>query len=85
MAWRNEDRVTAIEDVVALARRDRDRGLLAQAIIALGDELAARHEPESARAQYREALDVLRGTDMPALAVWAQRPLHTWDEYHVDS
>ena len=72
---RDEDRVTIIEDVAGLARRDKDDALLAQAFTALGDELLFQGKREQGMNLYRAVLEVLRGSDVPALEVWARRPL----------
>lgn len=76
------DRLGIVEHQEQVARGLGDHALLAQACTARGDELAARSEEEAARGSYRQALAILDGSDMPALAVWAWRGLRRLDERH---
>jgi hypothetical protein len=76
----NEDRLPAIEGVLRTARRLGDVALLAQAHTALGSELTARHESEAALVCYRQVLDALQGSDVPALGIWAHRAIVHADE-----
>lgn len=71
----DEDRVATIETVANLARRERDDALLAQAFTALGDELLFQDKREQGMNLYRAVLNLLQGSEVPALAVWARRPL----------
>jgi tetratricopeptide (TPR) repeat protein len=80
----NEDRLPAIEGVARTAQRLEDMALLAQAQTALGHELAARREGEASLVCYRQALDTLQGSDMPALGVWAHRAIAHADELRSD-
>jgi hypothetical protein len=73
------DRLGTIERLAEVARRRGDVALLGQAFTALGDELAARRELEAAHTQYWEALEILDGSDVRALGVWAWRALHRPD------
>lgn len=69
------DRITAIESVMKQARKLDDEALLAQALTALGDELAAQGNTEASLESYRNALAVLDGTQTPVLLIPAQRAL----------
>lgn len=84
LAGRNEDRIALIEQVARTAQQRDDEALLAQAFTALGDELAALGEEESALNRYREVLAVLDGSDVPALGIWAHRALHHFHEHRID-
>jgi tetratricopeptide (TPR) repeat protein len=76
-----EDRIARIERVAHTARRHDDDGLRAQAVTALGDELTALGETESALNRYREVLVMLEGSEVPAMGVWARRALHrAWEQ-----
>ncbi|HLJ81180.1 MAG TPA: hypothetical protein VKT52_06840 [Ktedonobacterales bacterium] len=79
----DEDRITSIEGVAGLARRERDDALLAQAFTALGDEMLARGERAQGMNLYRAVLEVLHSSDVPALEVWARRPLLRAAEFEV--
>ena len=74
------DRVGALEAVIRQGRTLGDEALIAQGLIALGDELTYRDEHESARNCYRQTLGALDGSQVPALAIPARRALHMADE-----
>ncbi|HST89453.1 MAG TPA: hypothetical protein VLJ14_13840 [Ktedonobacterales bacterium] len=58
------------------ARRFHDEAVLAEALTCLGDELITQGQRASALDQYRQVIDVLAGSQIPAVGVWAQRALH---------
>ena len=72
----NESRIDLTEDVIHAARLLGDAALLAQAYTTLGDELAALNRLDAALSCYQHSLDVLKGGEVPALGVWAERALH---------
>ena len=78
-----EDRIAAVERVMRTARRFDDLALLAQAFNTLADEQASRGEVEIAANCYREVLDLLDGSDLPALAIPARRALLRAEEMRV--
>ncbi len=84
LARSNSDQVAAIEAVIRLARDIEDVAVLAQAHTALGDEFAARDELEAALACYRETVAVVAGSEVPVLAVPAQRALRWAREQRSD-
>jgi tetratricopeptide (TPR) repeat protein len=69
------DRIASIEAVIRFARDIDDVAVLAQARTALGDEYAARGEIESALTCYRATVEVAAASEVPVLAVPAQRAL----------
>jgi tetratricopeptide (TPR) repeat protein len=69
------DRRHTIETITQAAQRLGDLPLLVQTRSALGDELASLGELEGSRQCYRNALDLLTNSDVPALGMWAQRAL----------
>lgn len=69
------DRIASIEWVIKLAKSQHDEGLLAQALTTLGDELADMGDMESSINAYRATLAALEGTQVPVLALPAQRAL----------
>ena len=69
------DPIASIEAVIRLARDIDDVAVLAQARTALGDEYAARGEIESALTCYRATVEVVAASEVPVLAVPAQRAL----------
>jgi tetratricopeptide (TPR) repeat protein len=71
----HSDRRRHIEDVIRLGRQLDDHALLGQAFTALGDELANQDGQERALDCYRQALGLLDGSEVPALAVPARRKL----------
>ena len=73
--------VSSIEQVIRHAQRNHDIALLVQALTALGDEFAARHEEDSSLAMYRQTLAELQDSDLSALGVWARRALHFHNEW----
>ncbi|HEV8191356.1 MAG TPA: hypothetical protein VGP82_07700, partial [Ktedonobacterales bacterium] len=70
------DRLGAIDHLVQFGRRLDDKGILAQAYTALGDELLFQGDAANATYRYRDVRALLRGSDIPALGVWAWRALH---------
>jgi tetratricopeptide (TPR) repeat protein len=82
LSGRNEDRVAGIEGVVRMAR-GRDEALLAQALTALGDELASQQQSESAFHLYREAVHVAQRSNLPVYGLAARRALLQESEHHV--
>jgi tetratricopeptide (TPR) repeat protein len=79
----NENRVAQIERLARTANRFHDHALVGQAFTAIGDEWSSLGERQSSLGAYREALAVLDGSDVPALAVWAQRAIRWDQEWHV--
>lgn len=77
----NENRVNTIESIARLARRRHDDALLAQAFTALADEMVFLGEREQGMNLYRDVLTLLHGSDVPALGVWARRPLLLASEF----
>lgn len=77
------DRVGALEKAIRTARHLEDEALLAEGLTALGDEFAARGERESALDCYRQVLDALNGSQIPALETFARRALLHDQESHV--
>lgn len=75
----NTDRVRLLERLARQAHQLNDHALLAQSFTALADELADQGEDGSAEAMYREALGVLDGSDLRALAIWPWRGLARLD------
>src|SRR6185437_16123402 len=71
----NENRITKIENIIRKAREIGDTALIADSFTALGDELAARGETESARNLYQQVLAMLDGGDFPAVGARARRAL----------
>lgn len=85
MAGDNVARLALAEEVAHLARRIEDNALLAQALTTIGDELAALGRHDAALSSYARVLDTLEGSEVPALAVWAQSALHHAREQRDDS
>jgi tetratricopeptide (TPR) repeat protein len=77
------DRIGALEKAIQMAQRLEDEALLAEGLTALGDEFAARGERESALNCYRQVLQALDGSQIPALGTFAQRALLRDQESHV--
>ena len=75
VADRNVDRKGAIEQVIRQGRQDHDIAVLAQAYTTLGREYAALGQQESALSCYRRTLDIVSGTDIAALGMFARRGL----------
>lgn len=75
MVAKNEDRIATIERVARMAQHLNDDGLLAQSFTTLGNEFAASGNQQAATALYRQVLQLLDGSDMPVLAVFANRAL----------
>jgi tetratricopeptide (TPR) repeat protein len=73
---READRLGSIDHLVQLGRHLDDKGILAQAYTALGDELMFQGDAENAIYRYRDVRAMLHGSDIPALGVWARRALH---------
>jgi hypothetical protein len=78
------DRVASIEAVIRFARDIDDVAVLAQARTALGDEYAARGEIESALTCYRATVEVVAASEVPVLAVPAQRALRSAREMRIN-
>lgn len=78
------DRVTSLEAVIRLAHEIGDVAVLAQARTALGDEFAARGEVEAALTCYRETVEVVAVSEVPVLAVPAQRALQHAREMRIN-
>ncbi len=78
------DRVASIEAVIRFAREIDDVAVQAQARTALGDEYAARGEIESALTCYRATVEVVAGSEVPVLAVPAQRALRRAREMRIN-
>jgi hypothetical protein len=76
------DRVAAIERVAQTGQRLGDEAILAQAFTALGDELMAQGQLEAAAHRYDDVRQLLDGSDVPALGVWARRAAHRLTEQH---
>lgn len=72
---RNMDRGALIGQVARTARRLNDAGLLGQALIALGDEMADGGETERGLTCYREAIDVLEAGGISGLTAPARRAI----------
>lgn len=76
-----EDRFTVIQGVVRQAKAMRLKPALGQALIALADELSATGDFDEARKRYREAVDVLKGSLAPGLALIPARKLRRLEEF----
>ncbi len=76
LVQRDQSQLRRIEHVLRAARRFHDEAVLAEALTCLGDELITQGQRASALDQYRQVIDVLAGTQIPAVGVWAQRALH---------
>jgi tetratricopeptide (TPR) repeat protein len=75
LCGRNENRIARLERVAHTAQQLDDSALLAQAVTALGDELASLGEKEQALNRYRDVISVLDRSDMPTLSLPARRAL----------
>lgn len=73
-------RAPAIEQVVRLGEQLGDEALVAQGLTSLGDELLAGERTDAALACYREVLDLLEQSDVPAMGRWARRALRLEEE-----
>lgn len=80
---RSEDNVGLIAGVIHQAEQLQDGALLCQAQTALGDELAEDGQTESALTCYRNAIDAVVHSDVPALGVWPRRALLRAEEYRL--
>lgn len=83
LSGQNEDRILVIERVVRQARAVNDAGLLAHALTALADELAAQLHVESALNVSREVIQVTTSSELPFLAVGARRALLRDSEQNI--
>lgn len=71
----SHDRVGVIEAVIKQGRALDDIAIVAQGLTALGDEFASRDERDSALNCYSQAIQSLDGSQVPMLAIQAQRAL----------
>jgi hypothetical protein len=69
------DRIRTLESVIHTGQRLQDVAVQAQGLVALGDNFAATGEREPSLVCYRQAIDLVRDTQVPVLAVPAQRAL----------
>ncbi len=77
--------IPTIEAVLRAAEQCDDLPLRVQAVTALGQELEARGEHSSALKCYRQALDIVEKSEVPALGVWARRALLHASEMDSDA
>jgi tetratricopeptide (TPR) repeat protein len=82
LARSNQSQLLRIEHVLRAAHRLHDEAVLADALTALGDELAAQGQVASAIDQYRQVIGLLDGSQVTAMGVWARRALHDLLEQH---
>jgi len=80
----NRDTQSVIESAIRTARHLGDLCLLAEAQTALGKDLAAQGQMESALSCYRNVLAITEISDLPAIGVWARRALLRASEMRVD-
>ncbi|WIG59164.1 MAG: hypothetical protein OJF49_001911 [Ktedonobacterales bacterium] len=71
-AGRDMETTKTIATVVERAEKIGDIPLLAQAHTALGHDLLASGWTDAGLNSYRRTLDILRGTDVPAMGKWAR-------------
>ena len=71
----NSHRFSTIEQIVWTAKQRGDTALLAQSLTTLADELAFLGEVEQSLNINRQVLDVLHGSDLPALGLGSRRAL----------
>jgi hypothetical protein len=68
--WRRDhDRFTWLDGVLRTAKRTDDKVNLVQGHIGVADELVASGDPEAALFRYRDVLQILTGSETPALVV----------------
>lgn len=77
------DRIATLESVVREGIDLSDIAIQVQATVALGDELTLGGARESGLTRYRQALTLLQGSQVPALAGPARRALLLDEEMHI--
>ena len=75
LSRKNSHRFSTIEQIVWTAKQRGDTALLAQSLTTLADELAFLGEVEQSLNINRQVLDVLHGSDLPALGLGSRRAL----------